>query len=523
MPGFKTLQLFCNQFIGMDEARSDLAVLVLFFAPYNDLKKKILDIYSNNFYTLGCALPASNFRCDLACSLVDTVRRQKRKQLPATLDGAISEVEIGMGLRLPQDHGGSTYPEGMPLKKLIKKLAGNGMVMPSGQVKHGEWPRKKPDDKVYQEWHRNMAFVYQDDYTPGGDLPAKLLDIFRDSLLGKRVLIEEGPAKTIIQNASEFYNRKYLNKAEGFFASAEKNEVTKLLINATEVVSRYIDTLWVETLDAAGPVFRGDITPLSWLDRPNSDPVKFPVATSFSSVQAFRFFSQANDQHVKAVRASKKNDVEKGNMTEEELDEYVNKRTPKREDSLFAILCAKGTQTININERLNAKNVKRGGDWLDCHVTEREVLIHPDTVFRSVFDESGKPIRVVDLIRKPITKENPKAHWVTAIEDVLRRHGMPVPSTESLLDFQSKLPPPRPARLAQGFGLSAAEIKRIVVAFPDPGSRTDLEAVPDAEALPDAKALPDSAVPDEGDEMHKLKKRRSHWTNFSVLRQLVQT
>lgn len=511
LPGCDTLELFCERLVNQAAPRSALAVLVLFFAPANDFQQ-ILGNDASDFLKLGCTFSASRARCDFQCSLVDSIHRQrKQKPLPATLDDAVSEVEIQMGLRLKADHGES-YKEGMALKDVLMKLAGHGMVEGSGQLKNERWPQGDPDPGRYDQWLNEVRRVYREDAS-GSDLPAKLLDAFQRAMQGKRILYEGQPALTVIRNAAGLYQSKYINKAGDFFNSARenpdnKNKVTTLLINATEVVSGWLETLWVETMDAAGPVFRGDITPSSWLDRPNDEPVRFPVATSFSSIQAYAFFNQAKDMQVDEAKASVKQARDSGSMSQEQFDAYVKERTPKEEDSLFAILCAKGTRNIDINGRLSGEEVNSGGYWLDCHLREKEVLIHPETVFRSVVDEYGKQIRVSDLNENLITDAEPKPHWVKAIEKELSRHGIQLPSPESLLAFQRKLAR-RPGKLASAFGMSASENKRIVVAFPDPDASTDSAASNKRGARLAGRGRP--------------KRTRGHWTDFSALRQLVQT
>lgn len=273
--------------------------------------------------------------------------------------------------------------------------------------------------------------------------------------------------KSLLQVVSETaapLDDVYIKKALEFIQHRSDSQRSNLLVSAAQRAAETIDTLWVAAPEAAGPVFRGDNTPESWLDRPDHEPVGFPVATSVSLEAAYMFYNP-----------NKK-----------------DRPHEKQEDHVFAILFAQGTRNIDMKQRLGASAETGGGKWLTCHLDEQEILVHPKTVFRSVMGRSGAPIRVGDVVGRPITAGNPLPPWVTMLEVLFRNHGTPMPPTESLAVFASNLKPPKPPT---AFDAVFNEV-RLVVALPP---------------------LQKRKAPVRGSEGGKRQMRSEHWTDFSAL------
>lgn len=204
-------------------------------------------------------------------------------------------------------------------------------------------------------------------------------------------------------------------------------------MHAAENVAETIDALWVGVAAGAGPVYRGDATPGSWLD--NGTPVQFPVSTSMSAVVAFSFRARATPNSSSAG------------------------------GGVFAILLAKGTRCIDVNRRFG-----ESGDWMNCHKNEREVLVHPDTIFCS-----------------PRRLDAQHGSVALLVGDVLHDNGWRA-SIEKLYDEQRRSPPR---------SLEAFRQKLESRAFGDAGSFKQYKVVV---GFPGARGV----------------KRRPDWTRLSV-------
>jgi hypothetical protein len=193
------------------------------------------------------------------------------------------------------------------------------------------------------------------------------------------------------------------------------------LVRAAENVAKAIDTLWVEVAADAGPVYRGDATPGSWLD--TGTPVQFPVSTSMSAVVAFSFRERATPDSSPAG------------------------------GGVFAILLAKGARCIDVNRRFG-----NSGAWMNCHKNEREVLVHPDTIFRSPRRLDTRDGSVALLVGDVINDRG----WRASITNLYTEQRLPPPSLDA---FRQKL-------VSRAFGDARLfEEYKVVVGFPARGRR----------------------------------------------------
>ena len=411
------------------------------------------DREASEFDTLGCSFApetrstACNFVTGLLCSKDEL---EGKREIPRPQNGIVS-LEIAQGIRLASDVGG--YKKGMHYKDLFRELAVRGMINDTwdkavrGELgfakNHDQWNRNETN-KLYNDWLNGLLRDFPD------MKESDLLERFMQSVRGQSVKLFNQLNESLVATLREMWSdNKYLQKAAEFLRIRGKTQkIARLLVASTESVAKKIEKLWVSVPKHAGPVFRGDMWADEWLDRQElSASANWPLSTSFKPSVAWEFWNRHLEEAIDEAKDGKPVNTD-----------------PK--GKVFAILLASGVYCIDIQRRLGKDANLGGGKWLSCYDDEAEILLHPWTVLKGVWDaEEGRYFTVAD-VRGGNLNDPKKSKWALAVRQLFASENIKPPPLGA---FESKL------KRGSGIHTTDFEIFSLVVAFPPMDTSVDLD------------------------------------------------